>query len=98
MPRELLPQKQNPNQMEGPNQEFETDRTTFLVTQHQKRLPTLTNETKQTSAIISMMTSMTSLVKKVLDMDQKGDVSKKPLEQYSAESSSAGIDIFITTQ
>ena len=92
-PGELLPETQNPDQMAGPNQELETDRT-FPVTPHQKQSSTLTNET----AIISMMTSMTSFVKKVLDKDQKEDVSRKTLEQYSAERSfSAGIDISSTT-
>ena len=62
MPGELLPQTLNPDLMEGPNQELETDRTTFPATPHQKQSPTLTNETQQTSAIISMMTSMTSLL------------------------------------
>ena len=64
MPGELLPQTLNPDLMEGPNQELETDRTTFPATPHQKQSSTLTNETQQTSPIISMMTSMTSLVKK----------------------------------
>ena len=80
--------------MEGPNQELETDRTTFPATPHQKQSSTLTNET----AIISMMTSMTSLVKQVLDKDQKEDVSRKTLEQYSAKRSfSESIDISSTT-
>ena len=92
-PGEFLPETLNPGQMEGPNQELETDRT-FPGTPHQKISFTVTNET----AIISMMTSMTSLVKKVLDKDQKEDVSRKTLEQYSAERSfSAGIDISSTT-
>ena len=93
MPGEV-PQTLNPVQMEVSSQETEINRTapSVSVTNNQTQSSTLTQETVQTSAIVEMMTSMTSLVKKVLDKDQKEDMSKKTLEQFSAQRSS-GIDI-----
>lgn len=53
-------------------------------------------ESAQTSMMLQMMSSMTSLINKVLDKDEKEKKSTKTLEQFSTERSS-GNDILPST-
>ena len=78
---------------EGLNRATDTDRTAAPALTAQNPPPSPIQDTIQASAIVEMMTSMTSLVKNLLDKNEKEDVSKKTLEQFSASRTSSGTEI-----